>query len=372
MRGSSGPKLMPSHFETFTLGLIEGFYGEPWSWEARAGYALFLKTHGFRFYIYAPKADAHLRRRWCEDWPKEEADALLRLRHHYRDAGVLFGLGLTPYGLHDAFDEAGARALDEKIRRLNVFELDLLAVLFDDVPSVTPVLARTQCAIAHRAMQESNAQGFLFCPTYYSYDPLIERALGPRPERYLEEIGETLEAKVQVFWTGERICSTGYPEPHLAEVALKLKRKPYLWDNYPVNDGPRMSRHLHLRAFTGRRPHLNRTAAGLAANPMNQAALSKIPLATLSLALTRASHDPAAAFAEAARSLCGETLAAALTQDLALFHDQGLDAISPERKAELIAKYERFDHDCAREVVAWLKGDYEPDAQVVAEFSDYV
>ena len=31
-----------------------------------------------------------------------------------------------------------------------------------------------------------------------------------------------------------------------------MRRKPFLWDNYPVNDGPRMSQFLHLRAFTGR------------------------------------------------------------------------------------------------------------------------
>jgi len=80
VRGSSGPKLMPSHFGTFTLGLIEGFYGRPWSWEARAGYAPFLKTHGYRFYIYAPKADGYLRRNWRPDRPGEDWEALERLR----------------------------------------------------------------------------------------------------------------------------------------------------------------------------------------------------------------------------------------------------------------------------------------------------
>ena len=46
------------------LGLIEGFYGKPWSWQERAETVSWLGARGFRFYLYAPKADTHLRRRW--------------------------------------------------------------------------------------------------------------------------------------------------------------------------------------------------------------------------------------------------------------------------------------------------------------------
>ena len=33
------------------VGVIEGFYGEPWSWEERERYAAFLAGNGFAFYI---------------------------------------------------------------------------------------------------------------------------------------------------------------------------------------------------------------------------------------------------------------------------------------------------------------------------------
>ena len=39
------------------LGLIEGFFGKGWSWEARARYAQWLPRHGYGFYLYAPKED---------------------------------------------------------------------------------------------------------------------------------------------------------------------------------------------------------------------------------------------------------------------------------------------------------------------------
>ena len=101
---------MPSHFETFALGLIEGFYGEPWSWQAREDYAPFLKTHGFRFYIYAPKADEYLRRNWRADWPDEEWEALERSRAHYRSEGVLFGIGVLDGVYYTALLVTGTNA----------------------------------------------------------------------------------------------------------------------------------------------------------------------------------------------------------------------------------------------------------------------
>jgi hypothetical protein len=47
----------------------------------------------------------------------------------------------------------------------------------------------------------------------------------------------------------------------------KIGRHPFLWDNYPVNDGQRMSRHLHIRGFTGRSPEIWRHIAAHGINP---------------------------------------------------------------------------------------------------------
>ena len=57
------------------LGIIEGFYGKPWSWEERAASVAFLAPRGFTFHLYAPKADPYLRRRWREPHPDGAAEA---------------------------------------------------------------------------------------------------------------------------------------------------------------------------------------------------------------------------------------------------------------------------------------------------------
>ena len=46
------------------LGVIEGYYGKPWSWDARRDVVARLAPHGYGFFHYAPKSDPILRRRW--------------------------------------------------------------------------------------------------------------------------------------------------------------------------------------------------------------------------------------------------------------------------------------------------------------------
>ena len=62
------------------LGLIEGFFGRPWSWADRREAVRFLRPHGYSFYIYAPKADPWLRRRWQEPHPEPELAELAAFR----------------------------------------------------------------------------------------------------------------------------------------------------------------------------------------------------------------------------------------------------------------------------------------------------
>jgi beta-N-acetylglucosaminidase len=69
-------------------GVIEGFFGRPWDWSARLSGADFLGDCGYQFYIYAPKADSFLRRRWREPMPGETLQDLSALGSRCRDRGI--------------------------------------------------------------------------------------------------------------------------------------------------------------------------------------------------------------------------------------------------------------------------------------------
>jgi hypothetical protein len=139
-------------------------------------------------------------------------------------------------------------------------------------------------------------------------------------------------------------------------VAGQLRRKPLLWDNYPVNDGPRMSPFLHLRAFTGRFAAGAAHLAGHAVNPALQPVLTRIPALTLAEAYALGdAYDYRAAFDRAAAMVLGPELAGLVGRRLASFQDLGLERLG-EDASRLRSRFADVDHAAAREIVSWLDG----------------
>ena len=95
----------------FRLGVVEGFFGKSWSWEARAQYAQFLSGNGFTTYLYAPKNDNYFRKQWMQPCPTEHLVSLISLSSHYKNAGVEFAIGLSPFELYLDISAAGQDAL---------------------------------------------------------------------------------------------------------------------------------------------------------------------------------------------------------------------------------------------------------------------
>jgi hyaluronoglucosaminidase len=336
----------------FSRGIIEGFFGRPWSWQARQDYASFLKQNNYQYYIYAPKADRHLRRQWSEPWPDADYNNLQQLGQVYQQAQVNWGIGITPFEIHHNFDDHTRAKLNAKIRSINELQPNILAILFDDMRGDDANIAQIQAAVTHHIMEQSTASFFIMCPTYYSTDPVLDRVFGDRPSHYLETLGQLLDPAVQVFWTGEKVCSRHYSIEHLQAISTQLGRKPYIWDNYPVNDGAKLCKFLNLRPFGESAAHMATWTAGQAINPMNQAYLSQIPLRALT------SGDRQSAMYAAARDLCGEVFAKYVLADIVEFQDEGLDMLSAERKDLLIDRYAGLQTPQSQELVDWLQGKY--------------
>ena len=341
------------------LGTVEGFFGPPWSWSEREAVMRRLAPAGYGFHLYAPKADAFLRRRWREPHPDAEAAALAAFAGQCRDAGVRFGVGLSPFEVHFGFDAEAKAAMSDKLAALDAAGLDILAIFFDDMKGDLADLAHRQAEIVAFAAARTRARQVIVCPSYYSDDPVLDRVFGQRPAGYLRDLGAALDPQVSLMWTGEEVCSREFSPAHLDRVAEEMGRQPFLWDNYPVNDGPRMGQHLHLRAFTGRPAAMAGHIAGHAVNPASQATLSCIPMLTLAWSYARGeAYAYGAAFRAAAEQVAGQELAALLERHLLLLDDAGLGGLTGEQHANLRTRYAAFDHPAAREVVRWLDGGY--------------
>lgn len=265
------------------VGIVEGFYGRPWSHEDRISMIRFLGEHGFDQYCYAPKDDPYHRKKWREPYPPADFAKLTELVRACQKYRVTFVFAISPgldieYGSAQEFD-----LLMEKLRRVHEVGVHAFALFFDDVPSSFPhasdlkrfaSFAAAHADLANRMyakLKEWNPQNSLVvCPTEYYH---------PDSTPYLRELGETLHAEIPIVWTGMGVTSQFITPEDLLRIRASIKRKPFLWDNYPVNDYD--AGHLYLGPVRGRTPVLSLNLSGYWANPMNEAEASKIPLLTI-------------------------------------------------------------------------------------------
>jgi hyaluronoglucosaminidase len=349
--------------DTMQAGVIEGFFGTPWSWAARMSGAEFLRDCGYRFYVYAPKAEAFLRRRWREPIPADTERRLADLKSHCRELGVHFGIGLTPFEIYLDYDAAARAALRSKVVQINEIGPDILCILFDDMRGDVAGLADLQAKIIADICARSTAARFIVCPTYYSYDSRLARQFGAQPKAYLRDFGHALDPGIDVFWTGEKVISNGYPAAHLAEVAADLGRKPFIWDSHISNDSKVRTNHLYLNPADVSWELVNELVAGIAINPMNQPHLSRIALCEFKALLAGTGQTAATR-----PGICGQLYPAdfadELAQDGPLLQTVGLNGLDPDVRCRLLDRYgARLSNPYAQEIAAWLRNEYQFDPQ---------
>ena len=337
----------------FLTGVIEGYYGRAWPFETRRAYADYLHHAGLNTGIYCPKSDPYLRKRWQESWPDPEWQHLVDLAGIYRSRGIFWGVGLSPFALYREYGRAQRVALKRKVLQLAELEAPLLAILFDDMPGDCEALARRQAEIVCDVCYWTGGTRILVCPTYYSFDPVLERHFGTMPGDYWPELGRALPPDVDIFWTGNQVCSAAISVDDILRINTALGRRVLLWDNYPVNDGALRSNFLYCESLTGRDPGLRDHLTGHLCNPMNQGLLSLPALAGLA-----ALYGAAGGGEEWLPGALGGELWQQLRVDRALFQHTGRSAMGEARCQALARVYDALPGSAAREVAGWLRGEY--------------
>jgi hyaluronoglucosaminidase len=262
------------------LGVIEGFYGPPWSWSERERMVEFMGAHGFNTYVYAPKDDAMHRTSWRDLYLPEELTPFRQLAQRCDRLGIEFVYGISPIDIAGP-DKADLAVLVEKAQQLQGLGVRSFSLLFDDLPGGLPDsdagragVAHHQAQVARQLLRRLSAKGetrLIFTPTEYCCGS---------DSAYLRALGEELPAEIDVFWTGPQVCSHTISAADLHAVSRSLRRKPLLWDNYPVNDGE-MRLDPHIRPYMGRSADLVDAVRGIVINGAIEAESSKIALHTV-------------------------------------------------------------------------------------------
>ncbi|HEU5112964.1 MAG TPA: protein O-GlcNAcase [Acidimicrobiia bacterium] len=293
-------------------GIIEGFYGPPWEDQARLDMIDFASRHRFNTFFYSPKDDPYLRRDWRTPFEGKSLRRLEEVIERCRDRDIDSMIGVSP-GLSMRYsDDKDNDLLAEKISSLIDLGATSIALLFDDIPdrlqhdadlSTFPDLAAAHAQTANRVF-DGIAGPFVVCPTIY---------WGAGDEEYISRLGDQVDPRIDLFWTGRAVCSPAITVTEAAHFARVNRRPPLYWDNYPVNDAS-MANEMHIGPFQNRDGALDRFCRGLMANAMEYPEASKIGLATIADYLwDPVGYDPETSWQRAIVEIAGVTDAPALS-----------------------------------------------------------
>lgn len=294
-----------------TSGVVEGFYGRPWSWDERRRLVTTLAHLGLGAFLYGPKDDPYHRDEWRTPWPPAEEDALVELADFAAGLGVGFVLGLAPFVDLDAADPADVELVASKLTPFVLRGVTRFALLADDIELEAAIDPDEALGAAHVEVVSKTLEALRavdpavtlwFVPTVYSDARLASFAGGAD---YLEEL-KALPEGVPSMWTGTDVFSPTLAAGDLEDVTSLLGAPPLLWDNYWANDiGRLVSGRLGLAPLRGRDQDLRPATAGILQNPLVEGAFARLAVSTFGLSLSGTAEEElwqAAATLEATRS----------------------------------------------------------------------
>ncbi|XP_009305481.1 protein O-GlcNAcase isoform X1 [Danio rerio] len=255
----------------FITGVVEGFYGRPWTMEQRKELFRRQQKWGLNTYLYAPKDDYKHRMFWREMYSVEEAEQLTTLISAAKEYGIEFIYAISP-GLDITFsNQKEVSTLKRKLDQVTHFGCKSFALLFDDIDhNMCPADKEVFSSFAHAQVSVTNEifqylgepEIFLFCPTEYC-GTFCYPNVSQSP--YLRTIGEKLLPGIEVLWTGPKVVSKDITVESIEEVTKILRRAPVIWDNIHANDYDQ--KRLFLGPYKGRSTELIPRLKGVLTNP---------------------------------------------------------------------------------------------------------
>ncbi|XP_037328445.2 protein O-GlcNAcase [Pungitius pungitius] len=261
----------PAGRKRFISGVVEGFYGRPWTMEQRTELFVREQKWGLNTYLYAPKDDYKHRMYWRDLYTAEEAGQLIALISAAEQHDVEFVYAISP-GLDITFSNPKeVAALKRKLDQVRQFGCRSFSLLFDDIATeMCPADKRAFSSFAHAQVAVTNAvyqhlgdpETFLFCPTDYCAafcTPNVSQS------SYLHTVGEKLLPRIDVLWTGPKVVSHKISVESIEEVSTVLKRAPIIWDNIHANDYD--PQRIFMGPFKDRPTELIPKLGGVLTNP---------------------------------------------------------------------------------------------------------
>ena len=256
-------------------GVVEGFYGTPWSHEVRLSLIDTYGRYKMNYYIYGPKDDPyHSSPYWREPYPAKEAQQIKELVEACNRNRVHFVWAVHP-GKDIKWEESDIQNLLKKFNAMYDLGVRAFAVHFDDIEGngTNPYYQTELMNILNDdfVKVKGDVEPLIVCPTEYT-----RLWANPTERGSLMVYGKELDPSVDVFWTGDAVCSDMTPRT-MEWISSRIQRPALFWWNFPVTD---YARHIMMQGpVYGLSPTLTeRETRGLVSNPMEHGEASKLAL----------------------------------------------------------------------------------------------
>ena len=254
-------------------GVVEGFYGTPWSHEARLRQLRFYGENKMNTYIYGPKNDPyHSCPGWRKPYPEKESAQIRELVKVAAENEVNFVWAIHP-GQDIKWNDEDRRLLIAKLESMYNLGVRSFAVFFDDISGEGTDPHRQADLLnyidRHFVKAKPDVTPLVMCPTEYN------RSWSNPKGNYLTTLGEKLDPSIQIMWTGDKVVAD-IKEESMEWINARIRRPAYIWWNFPVSDYVRD--HLLLGPVYGNDTHIASAMSGFVTNPMEHAEASKIAI----------------------------------------------------------------------------------------------
>ena len=253
-------------------GVVEGFYGTPWSHETRLSILDHMGRHKMNSYVYGPKDDPyHNVPDWRKPYPADEAAKISELcaraeRNHINFIWAIHPGGDIKWNRED-FD-----LLLAKFEAMYGLGVRQFAVFFDDIQG-EGTDSHKQAELLNSLNREfvrakPDVKHLIVCPTDYS-----QAWAGKGENGQLAIYGRELDKDIEVFWTGAEVCSD-VVRPDRDFVNTRIQRPSLTWWNFPVSDYCRENLQLGP-SYTLDTTLTSADMSGILINPMEHGEASK-------------------------------------------------------------------------------------------------
>lgn len=293
-------------------GIVEGSYGAPWNHGQRLRMLAWMSAHGLNAYVHAPKQDPYQRGSWRRPYPPALQRQFDQEIAFARSRGIQWIPSLSPAIPAARPATAGGRSrelcfscrsdLDAVLAKLAPFAragARTFMISFDDV-RLTLADPHDRAVYGGRganAFGRANADflnrlyGALSARLGYGVRLLTIGAdyYGTTDSAYLRGLRApptALRPQISVMWTGDASPSNDFTPRDARAYGALIGRQPIVWDNWSNDDGTTTGRYgtgHPYRLFLGpyrRRPDVVGAVGGFFLNPMNEADVNMLPLAT--------------------------------------------------------------------------------------------